>query len=304
MIKKLERGKKDNVIGRYQFKMHTSGEFPQRIEIELASACNLSCTYCPRKYIDRLNGFINFSLFKRIVDEITKYPETILVLHRRGESLLHPNFIEMCNYVKGKFKEIQLATNATLLDNAKSKAIIGALKFISFSIDIPEVFNKTRIPAKYDKVESNILRFLDLNKGKVRTQVSMVKTIDTPSENTVIFKGKWKGKVDRIRIYEEHSRDGRFGSLNRSRGSRVPCVMPFYEMLIYYDGKVGRCNHDWNGVPMGDVNKSTIEKVWNNSLYENLRTQHQTLNMNDEVCKGCDCWYPEIGEQKTGESIE
>jgi len=277
---------------------------PKRVEIELASACNLRCTYCPRKYIDGMYGFIDIALFKRLIDEISEYPDTILVLHRRGESLLHPNFIEICNYIKGKFKTIQLATNATLLDDKRSKAIIGALSFISFSIDIPEVFDKTRIPARYSEVESRILKFLDLNKGRVQTQVSMVKTQETPEENAKNFEKIWKGKVDRIRIYEEHSKDGRFGSLGRSRGRRKPCAMPFYEILIYCDGKVGRCNHDWNGEPMGDVNNETIKDIWNNSIYKDLRRQHETLDIIDKVCKTCDSWYPEIGNQKTGETIE
>jgi MoaA/NifB/PqqE/SkfB family radical SAM enzyme len=209
----------------------SSREFPQRVEIELAGACNLRCTYCPRKYLKRLDGFIDFSLCKRIIDELAGYPQTVLVLHRRGESLLHPDFIRICNYVQGKFNTVQLATNAVLLDDTKSKAIIDALHFISFSIDIPDVFSITRIPAKYDEVEAKILRFLDLNKKKILTQVSMVRTDDTPPDNPEIFKKIWEGKVDRVRIYEEHSADGNFGSLSKKRCKRAPCVMPFYEML-------------------------------------------------------------------------
>jgi len=297
-------GKKIKVVNQYKSKMYIPGEFPQRIEIELASACNLRCIYCPRTHIDSLNGFMSFLLFKKIIDEIARYPQAILVLHRRGESLLHPHFVKICEYVKGKFKEIQLATNATLLDDAKSKAIINAIDFISFSIDIPEVFDRTRIPAKYDEVEPRILRFLDLNKGRVKTQVSMVKTAETPFENPEKFSKFWQKRVDRIRIYEEHSRNGKFGSLAQDRGKRLPCAMPFYEMLIYCDGKVGRCNHDWNGIPLGDASSASIRDIWNSNLYNELRNQHQRLQIKDDVCKNCDSWYPERGRQRTGETIE
>lgn len=282
----------------------TPGPFPKRIEIELASACNLRCTYCPRKHIANLNGFIDSALFKKIVDEISLYPNTVLVLHRRGESLLHPDFIELCEYIKGRFKDVQIATNATLLDDDKAKALIGLVNFVSFSIDIPEVFNKTRIGADYADVEARILNFLKLNKGRVRTQISMVKTGKTPEENTKIFKTIWKGKVDRIRIYEEHSQDGKFGSLARNRGPRRPCVMPFYEMLIYCDGKVGRCNHDWKGTPMGDLNTDTLKDIWDNAVYNKLRDQHKTLKITDDVCMDCDSWYAEEGVQGTGETVE
>ncbi|MDD5512249.1 MAG: radical SAM protein, partial [Candidatus Omnitrophica bacterium] len=97
-----------------------AGVFPRRIEIELSAVCNLRCSYCPRKFLKELDGFMEFGLVKQIIDEAAEFPETILVLHRRGESLLHPRFGDICELVKGKFKEVQLATNATLLDDKKS----------------------------------------------------------------------------------------------------------------------------------------------------------------------------------------
>jgi len=281
--------------------MHT--KFPQRIEIEVSNSCNLCCTYCPRQYLNKPRGFIDRRLFEKIIDEASLYSETTLVLHRRGESLLHPDFINMCGYVKGKFADIQLATNATLLDNSNSKAIIEALSFISFSIDVPQVFNKTRLHAEYIDVERRIFNFLALNKRKIKTQVSLVKTKDTGSDNIEIFKKKWAGKVDRVRIYEEHSINGVFGSLRRPRQRRNPCIMPDYELLVYYDGKVGRCNHDWNGEPMGDVRLQKISEIWCSDKYEKLRHQQAGLEITDEVCANCDSWYAEAGIQGTGEVI-
>lgn len=278
-------------------------EFPKRIELELVSDCNLRCTYCPRHYLNGLNGYIDFALFKKIIDEAGSYEDRIIVLHRRGESLLHENFVEMCAYVKGKFGEIQIATNGTCLTDEKSLAIINSLTFISFSIDVAEVYNKTRYPAKYETVEEKIMRFLHLNKNRVKTQVSMVQTNETNPESIDEFIKTWQNKVDRVRIYQEHSKNGKFGSLTVKRAERKPCVMPGYEILIYCDGMVGRCNHDWNGDPMGDVNKNSLLEIWHNSKYTELRNQHKTLIFTDKVCQSCDSWYPEIGIQGTGETI-
>lgn len=247
---------------------------------------------------------MSLDLFKKIIDEAAMYPETIIVLHRRGESLMHPHFTEICNYLKGKFLEIQIATNATLLDENRSKALIDCVTFISFSLDLPEVFDRSRAPAKYSLVEKNIARFLELNKGKVRTQVSMVRTQETPNDAPERFKRLWMGKVDRIRIYQEHSRDGRFGSLSSYRGERKTCTMPFYDILVYDNGSAGRCNHDWNGEAVGDLNDSSIKEIWNSKYYNDLRAQQISLRIVDEVCKNCDSWYPQEGVQKTGEVIE
>lgn len=279
-------------------------DFPKRVEIELSNSCNLHCTYCPRNYLDNPGGFIDEKLFRKVIDEITPFPDTILVLHRRGESLLHPKFNILLGYVSGKFKEIQMATNATLLEPSKFKILKEALTFISFSIDIPSVFDRMRKPAKYSVVEGNILKFLEFNKGKVRTQVSMVRTTDTPEENIELFKKIWDGKVDRIRIYEEHSIDGVFGSIRNPRKERKPCAMTNYELLVYFDGKVGRCNHDWASEPMGDLNRQTIHEIWHGKKYADLRQQHFELALTDPVCAKCDSWYPEEGQQGTGEVFE
>lgn len=283
---------------------YSAPAFPKRLEIELSSDCNLRCTYCPRHYVDKLKGYIDFELFKRIINEASSYPETIIVLHRRGESMLHPKFKDILNYAAGKFKDVQMATNATLLNKDKFDAIVGAITFLSFSMDAPESYNKTRIPAKYHIVERNILDFLNFNKGRVKIQVSMVKTENTPEKDIQIFKNIWQGKVDRVRIYEEHSKNGVFGALKAPRAVRSPCVMPIYEMLIYDDGNVGRCNHDWNGDPMGSVKDQNLYDIWNSPQYNDLRDQHCNLQFTDSVCKNCDSWYPEIGNQGTGEVVE
>jgi radical SAM protein with 4Fe4S-binding SPASM domain len=279
-------------------------DFPRRLEIELASGCNLRCVYCPRRYLKGLNGFMDIGLFKKIIDQASAYPETVIVLHRRGESFLHPKFTEILDYAAGKFKEIQLATNATLLDKDKFECIVNALDFISFSLDTPVSYNKTRVPAKYEDVERKILDFLTFNKGRVKTQASMVKTQQIPVSETESFKKIWSPRVDRVRIYEEHSLEGVFGAIRNPRKDRKPCVMPFYEFLIYEDGKVGRCNHDWSGEPMGDLNKNTITEVWMNEKFEVLRSEQSVLKINDPVCAKCDSWYPEIGKQDTGEVVE
>ena len=275
-------------------------DFPKRLELELVSHCNLKCTYCPRHYLDDLKGYIDLDLYKKIIDEAEQHEDLIVVLHRRGESMLHPKFCEMLNYISGKFKEVQMATNATKLTEEKYEAIVSGLDFLSFSLDTPDRFNKTRIPANYKQVEEKILDFLEFNQGRVKTQASMVKTLETTDEMCTEFTSIWQDKVDRVRIYEEHSNNGEFGSLLNPRKNRKPCVMPIYEMLIYDTGVVARCNHDWNSDGMGDITKSSLKEIWMSQKYIDLRNQHVTQNLTDPVCSKCDSWYPEIGNQGTG----
>ena len=282
-------------------------DFPHRVEIELVSDCNLKCTYCPRHFVNELQGYVKFELFEKIINELSAKPETVLVLHRRGESMLHPRFNDMLNLVAGKFKEVQMATNATVLSGDKFESIVNGLDFLSFSLDTPHNFNKTRIPANYEKVEKKILAFLDYNKGRVKTQASMVKTASTPDGDCELFMKIWENRVDRVRVYEAHSEDGNFGSLKNPRTPRKPCVMPIYDMLVYENGKTARCNHDWDSDGMGDLNVNTIYEIWHNEKYKELRSQHANVGecaITDTICSKCDSWYPEIGNQGTGEVLE
>ena len=279
-------------------------EFPKRLEIELVSDCNLKCTYCPRHYVNDLTGYMDLELYKKIIDESEQYKDMIFVLHRRGESMLHPKFNEMLNYISGKFKEVQMATNATKLTEDKFESIVSGLDFLSFSLDTPKRFNKTRVPANYERTEEKILKFLNFNKGRVKTQASMVKTIDTTDDMCDEFTAIWTNRVDRVRIYEEHSVNGEFGSLTNPRANRKPCVMPIYEMLVYDTGVVARCNHDWDSDGMGDVTKNTLSEIWNNHKYVDLRKQHLSQQLTDPVCSKCDSWYAQVGNQGTGKVIE
>ena len=138
----------------------------------------------------------------------------------------------------------------------------------------------------------------------MKTQVSMVKGAETSDKACREFELRWKGLVDRVRIYDEHSKDGDFGSLMKPRLIRQPCVMPSYEMLIYDDGIIARCNHDWDSDGMGDITKSSLKEIWMSQKYIDLRNQHVTQNLTDPVCSKCDSWYPEIGNQGTGGVVE
>lgn len=274
-------------------------DFPNRIEIEFSNSCNLECRFCPRKLGASEEGFMPWAVYKKIIDEAKEHHEIILQLHRRGESLLHPNFIEMLEYVKGKFKAIQLATNATLLDKEKAKIISEVVSFISFSIDLPELYIQKKGRDMYNIVRENILEFLKINKN-TRTQVSMVKDKQTSEGDIQKFRELWIDKIDRVRIYEEHSVGGRYGAIRTKREKRLLCVKPFTDMVIYWDGKVARCNHDWSNLPLGNINASTISQIWHNVEYERVRREQLSLTFSEEICKYCGSWYSEEGKQKTG----
>lgn len=279
-----------------------AGKFPRRIEIELTNECNSHCSYCPRRFMKYKIGFMDFSLFRKLINEISLFPDRMVVLFRRGESILHPRFIDMLNYCKGKCRDIQIATNASVMNKEIAQAIAENATFVSFSIELPERYEQFR-SLDYAKVLKNINYFLTINQ-KAKTQVSMVSTEDITAREIEEFKRRWINKVNRVRVYDEHSGDGNFGSLEKHPRERKACVKPFNDMLIFWDGKVGRCNHDWGEYPLDSVVDKTIQEVWLNPKYDKLREQHRKLIISDKVCSKCDSWYDKIGVCDVGKVYE
>ena len=71
-------------------------DYPRRIVTELTPQCNLSCSMCPRNYIQTKDGYMSKDLWRCLVDDIAKNePDAIVLPFWRGESLLHPDFMEV-----------------------------------------------------------------------------------------------------------------------------------------------------------------------------------------------------------------
>ena len=130
---------------------------------------------------------MSMPLFKKIIDEISMYNNIALVPFFRGESLLHPEFIEMMTYVKEKdISPVQLTTNATTLTEDIVQALIDIeLDFVSFSVDSidHDIYSKIRKGADLQNVLKNTEKFSEIKRkkgqDKPEIQVSVVKTENT-----------------------------------------------------------------------------------------------------------------------------
>jgi radical SAM protein with 4Fe4S-binding SPASM domain len=258
---------------------------------------------CPRKYMTGPKGYLSFSLFTEIIDEIAERENIALVPFFRGESLLHPRCIEMLAYAKRKgVGPIQFATNGTLMTENVAHGLIDLeMDFVSFSLDSidPKDYSQIRKGADLGTVLRNIEFFCSLKEKRERSkpeiQVSVVKTSNT-SDGIEDFVNFWQQRVDRVRVYEEHSQDGNFGSLSKEEGDAVyeerkPCLKVFTDMVIYWNGSVALCNHDWDRTEsLGNVQENSIYEIWHSNTYKRVREAHLGQSELEELCKGCDHW--------------
>lgn len=279
------------------------GFLPSRITIELTNKCNLKCLMCPRSHMDVKYGFMKWSLFKSIIDQAADFGPIDVVPFFRGESLLHSDFFRCIGYIKKKKNmRIQLATNATLLDKRTADKILDCgIDFISFSLDSckKDEYEKIRRDSSYSEVTVNVDNFLSMRRMRrlrlPEVQVSIVKTQDN-RHLVKEFVRNWIGRVERVRVYYEHSRMGlgRFGKLildkDRIR-ERMSCFKPLTDIVFYWDGIVALCNHDWNAQGgLGKVDRFTIREIWNSEIYNKIREMHYKNTVYRRPCRYCDQW--------------
>jgi radical SAM protein with 4Fe4S-binding SPASM domain len=217
-------------------------------------------------------GYMNTEVFHKIVAELP--PSTVVVPFYRGESLLHRDFAEYMQALK-KFKAVQLATNGDYLNRINQKAILNNVSFLSISL------HDYRLPNRV-----NYLPFLKECRDKdLDIQVSILETLVTQSTKKRL-KRMWLKHVNRVRIYKEHSVNG-FGSMDTS--TTECCSKPFEDMVIYWDGQVGLCNHDWNNsTSLGNVILSSISDVWQGIEYQSVRFLHENNKRSHvNTCQSC-----------------
>jgi MoaA/NifB/PqqE/SkfB family radical SAM enzyme len=136
---------------------------PTILQVEITSACNLSCSICARARFPYGPGNLSLGLFRSLVP-IFPYLKR-LILHGYGEPLAHPRFSEIMEIVAPFSCEKSFYSNGTLLFGKKARAVLtGGMTEIAVSIDSPDkrAFESIRRGASFDRVVKNVADFTAL----------------------------------------------------------------------------------------------------------------------------------------------
>jgi MoaA/NifB/PqqE/SkfB family radical SAM enzyme len=284
---------------------------PDRLYIESTNICNLSCIMCPtgRQEQVRRKGIMDFDLFRAIVDEMAPHVQAT-TLHIWGEPLLHPRLLDMIAYCRTKGLRSEISTNATLLNEERSKQILDAgLGAIYLCLDgmRPETYEAIRVNADYEKTNAHIRRFLELKqaggyKGTfVNLQIiEMERTVGEVDE----FVAAWKlPGVDRINVKPFDSWAGQISDINLLEPDEDPlppqryaCPNLWYHTHVYWDGRIAMCDRDFNlAYDLGNVRNpdGTVHVLenWNGPKMQGLRQLHVRNELAKVTpCNSCTEW--------------
>lgn len=284
--------------------------FPLHISFESTNACNLECVFCSRtiKKKEGMLGPVNImpiELFKRVVDEgVEKGLKAIKLNAGDTEPLLVNDLPERIAYAKkAGVLEVMFNTNATLLDEEKSRDIIeSGLDKLLISFDSPskEKYEQVRIGANYDDVRNNILDFCRMKKERGSMKpfvgIQMVK-MKNNMEEIETFYNMFKEHVDIVKIGDYNNQQGLnpddLWAVKKDEISTFACSQLWQRLHIRVDGTVIPCCGDvTNKLALGNVNNSDVESLWTGVKLNKYRQVHLDGKwINIEACRNCGLPY-------------
>ncbi len=255
---------------------------PRLYWIDINSTCNLRCIMCPQVKggFDRQTE-MSVGMFKAIIDDICRN-RPLIKLYMSGEPLLHKDLFTMIEYAHSKGCQTMVHTNATLLtEEIALKLLSSRLNYLTFSFDgcSREIYEKLRRPAKYDRVKSNILQFLELrSKNGVKnphTTIEIIRMEDTECliEEFITF---WeKSGADAVNVRPYLTWLNTIGDRSTEKPTRQgykPCGYVFNSGCILSDGTVVACCMDVYGkITLGNINEEPFRAIWYGEKYLQLR---------------------------------
>ncbi len=264
---------------------------PEIVQIESTNICNAKCVFCPRDEMHRRQGIMSLDLFRRIVDECAELGITHVRMHNYGEAFIDKRLVEKIRYAKQKgIVEVGVISNGSLLTDDVVRGMIDAgLDAINISVDASgrEVFERTRVGLKYDKVIGNIERLVrirsEMGRRRPKLILSFVRQDNSADEQAFIE--HWKAVADKIHITDLHNWAG---TLNAESDVNYPCYRPWLTFTVLWDGRVSLCCADFDGhTILGDLNTSTIRDIWNAEPFRRVRREHLESGGPD-ICRSCD----------------
>ena len=266
------------------------------IDIELTNACNARCNFCPRHNMPKL-GLMESRIFYKAVERGLEFLDgPVFKFCGTGDALLHREIVGYAKHIADLGCEIWITTNGSLMTGNKAKSLIDAgVKRVYFSISSRGEQYEAEYGLGYERTHSNILRFIDLAKGRCQVVIARVlhdRGVDYEQDKTY-----WLSKgVANLMDFDLVNRAGALFPLPlqtvsvdevsraraslRQRGEWTICTVPFAYLFIGWDGNYYLCSSDWRKqAPLGHVDTHSIEAT--------LAARHRCVGSRGPICFQC-----------------
>jgi radical SAM protein with 4Fe4S-binding SPASM domain len=289
--------------------------YPVSVSIEPTTLCNLSCPECPsgQGSLTRPAGNIQIALYKKIIYELSPFL-LYLNLYFQGEPFLHPEIFKIISLAKQKRIYTAVSTNGHFLNIRNSKKIIASgLDKLIICLDgiTQEEYEIYRKNGNIKKIIAGIKTLINCKKElKSRKPFTIIQSLimqhnqykikqmkkyfQNLGVDKVLFKSiqinKFKSGNPLIPTISKYSRYKNLGNGNYTVKNTLTnkCWRMWSSTVVTHDGKVIPCCFDKDALYLfGDVNETSLKKIWRNNNYNKFRKKILTVRKDISICCNC-----------------
>lgn len=284
----------------YYPRLRYVSKFPDHVDIEISSACNMKCPMCytiTDEFKQKVKkDFMDFELFKKIIDECVKYGTYSIRLSLRGEPFIHKNVVEMIKYAKDKgIKEVSsLTNNLAMTPNLFERVMKAGLDWLTISFDgLGETYEWIRKPAKFNASYEKIKEYKRIkNKAHSWKPVVKIQSVwPAIKDNAQEYMDAFEPYVDDIAInplvdYLHNDEEVLYVD-------NFTCPVIYQRLVIGSDGIVMLCSNDEFCLhPIGDTNYQSVYSIWHGEKMNRAREIHR-MHKGVELLEPCKhCYLP------------
>ena len=258
-------------------------------------------------------GYLDFGLYKRMLDEASEFNMPAATYGFWCEPLMHPQMLDMIDYgTRRGLIDMRIGTNGQLLDERMSKGLIDAgLQRLEVSLDAATkgTYEKIRIGGNFDKVVKNIHNFLE-HRDKMNAKLPLLRISFVKLEaNMHELDGcvdYWKRYADYfsfqdpINVFE--SKPNVSPALKFEAPKEKPkfkCAKASHRMWMRFNGNGQTCGYPaaWEAFTLGTFPKSSLYEMWHHPTQDLMRKIHSAGRYFDhELCHQC-VLYTQVSEE-------
>ncbi len=265
-------------------------------KMSFTTRCSARCTTCLNPNIKE-HFDLEWEVFKKYIESIVKLevpnPKWVW-FYNIGESYLHPNFIEWTEWAIDLLKKNKIKTG--LVTNGSE---LGGVKGVPKGIDSFEISfnagNKQTYEAitglNFEHVYGNIKELYKRGEFKKAKKVCIrLLCFDGNAGEEKLFKDLFKG-MHGVRYRMSYLYDNQFGETDFNalvkREKRYPCEYITNKVLLYPNGDINICAHDFmDTVSFGNLKKNTLEEILSDSKRMQILKEHES-GIYKGICEKC-----------------
>jgi len=262
------------------------------IEIEVFSFCNRKCWYCPNSYIDRhsTNNLMPEEMYLGILNDLSEidYDQEI-TYSRYNEPLSHKEIIlKRINQARNTLPKAKLRTNSNgdyiTLDYIKELRDSGLNElFLQQYLGNDELYD-------HSKMKDRMLKKI----SGLGVDYSVISDIEN---HRIEYNLDVSGIIVHLRArnfsVEGTARTEKVKECNSEYVRTKPCVQPFNNMYIDYNGSVMVCCNTRSDMPehenglMGNVSEAKLWDIYFNQKYDYWRNHLRDESPKSGICEKC-----------------